>query len=453
MHRQITSAPHGHVLTNAGVWSRDGRWIVYDTRSDPAGARFDGTRIEKVHVETGEVVVLYESQRGAGCGVATYGPVNDRVVFIHGPEHPSEDWSYNAWHRDGVIVDAVKLGRAAHLDARDIVPPFTPGALRGGSHVHVFSGDGQWVSFTYEDHVLATLRPPISPEKGRGKDDPAATSASSHGQLQPPDLNQRNIGVSVPLPVQVRHAHPRNHDGTHFSVLVTKTVNQPAPGSDEIQRAFEEAWVGSNGYVKPDGARQHRAIAFQGEVVTADGQAISEVFVVDIPDDITQPGDGPLQGTSTRRPSPPRGTVQRRVTFTAGRKHSGIQGPRHWLGSSPDGARIAFLLRDDAGVAQLCTVSPNGGAITRVTRGSLPVQSAFTWSPDGRSIACVMDNRVCIVDVASGEVMSPTERTRSERPRPEACVFSPDGRSIAFVGQVDGWNQVFVCDSGGSGRG
>src|SRR4051812_10355912 len=67
--RQITRATHGHILTNTGVWSPDGEWIVYDIRSDAAGDRFDGTRIEMVHVRTGEVRVLYESTNGAHCGV------------------------------------------------------------------------------------------------------------------------------------------------------------------------------------------------------------------------------------------------------------------------------------------------------------------------------------------------------------------------------------------------
>ena len=48
--RQITHAPHGHILTNVHVWSRDGRRIVYDVRSDPAGEVFDGNRIETVDV-------------------------------------------------------------------------------------------------------------------------------------------------------------------------------------------------------------------------------------------------------------------------------------------------------------------------------------------------------------------------------------------------------------------
>ena len=179
---QITDRPTGHVLTNTNVWSPDGRWIVYDTRSDPAGDKFDGNTIEIVNVETREVREIYRSQNGAHCGVATFSPRESKVAFILGPEHPTDDWQYSAWHRQGVIVDIDKPGQAIPLDrtskplspaphpgegpgrgvlklldARDITPPFTPGALRGGTHVHVFDGAGEWVSFTYEDHVLATL--------------------------------------------------------------------------------------------------------------------------------------------------------------------------------------------------------------------------------------------------------------------------------------------------------
>lgn len=45
-------------------------------------------------------------------------------------------------------------GAVENLDAMDITPPYTAGALRGGSHVHVFSPNGQLVSFTYNDHVM-----------------------------------------------------------------------------------------------------------------------------------------------------------------------------------------------------------------------------------------------------------------------------------------------------------
>ena len=66
--RRLTTAPGGHVLTNAGVWTHDGEWIVYDVRSDAAGSLFDGTRIERVEVATGRVEILFESRHGACCG-------------------------------------------------------------------------------------------------------------------------------------------------------------------------------------------------------------------------------------------------------------------------------------------------------------------------------------------------------------------------------------------------
>ncbi len=431
--RQITDRPCGHILTNINVWSADGRWIVYDTRSDAAGEKFDGSTIEVVNVESGEVREVYRSRNGAHCGVATFSPKDNRVVFILGPEQPTEDWQYCAWHRQGMIVEVDHPYVSAPLDARDITPPFTPGALRGGSHVHVFDGIGEWVSFTYEDHVLATLD--------------ASQSSPIH------DLNQRNVGISVPKrPVYVTPTNPRNHDGTMFTVLATRTVNDPRPGTDDISRACEETWIGTHGYLRPDGTRQRHALAFQGTVVKSEGNPISEVFVVDLPNDVTQSGDHLLEGTTTTRPAPPRGAQQRRITYTADRKFPGLRGPRHWLRSSPDGSHIAFLMRDDEGIVQIWTISPNGGQPKRLTHNPFDVASTFSWSPDGRSIAYVADNSVFTTDAMSGVSARLTERTADARsPRPEACVFSPDGGQIAYVrhvprGDVE-FNQIFVVST------
>ncbi len=431
--KQITRGPGGRILTNTGVWSPDSEWIVYDTRSDPAGDKFDGDTIEMVNVVTGEVRELYQAKNGVHCGVVTFHPREKKVVFILGPENPTPDWQYAAFHRRGVIVAADKnKAIPVNLDARDLTPPFTAGALRGGSHVHVWAASGDWVSFTYEDHVLAQF-----------------TQATAEN-----DINLRNIGVSVPgRPVQVHKGHPRNRDGEYFSVLVTRTTANPKPGSDEVKRAFEEAWIGTNGYLRVDGTRQRRALAFQGEAAPAQGKAITEVFVVDLPDDLTQPGDGPLAGAETRMPFPPRGCVQRRLTFTAGRKFPGIQGPRHWLRSSPDGSRIAFLMKDDSGIVQLWTVSPGGGPAKQITQNPWSIASAFTWSPDGRCVAHVMDNSVCVTEAVSGRTHRLTPRANdAHAPRPEACVFSPDGRKIAYVRLVTEAgrtsNQIFVASLG-----
>jgi len=447
--RQVTCAAHGHMLTNSGVWSPDSRWIVYDTRSSPDGSVFDGTRIERVEVESGRIEVLYESRHGGCCGVVTASPVDDRVVFILGPEHPAADWQYGPARRQGVVVRTSRPGVIERLDARDLVPPFTAGALRGGSHVHVFSPDGRLVSFTYEDAVLDG-----PPEPG-----------GFLGDVR--EKNLRGIGVSVcGHPVRVPPTHPRNHDGTAFTVLVTRLTDEPTPGGDEISKAFEEAWVGTQGYLRPDGTRQLYALAFQGHVVVADActgerRTISEVFVCDLPDDpaaLAVAGENPLAGTPTRRPAPPRGVTQRRLTFTANRRHPGIDGPRHWLRSSPDGSRIAFLMRDDGGAVQIFTTSPNGGEPTQVTHDARGVASSFGWSPDGRRIAYAADGCVFVADVAGGTSTQLTERTTDAPPRPEACVFSPDGRRVAFMRSVAGSrtqggesaavvrNQIFVVD-------
>ena len=429
--KQITRGPGGRILTHTGVWSPDSEWIVYDTRSDASGDTFDGDSIAMVHVRTGEVRELYRARNGAHCGVATFHPRENKVVFILGPEHPAPDWQYGPFRRQGVIVTAGTNGvtsPAVNLDARDLKASFTPGALRGGTHLHVWDADGAWVSFTYEDHVLAQF----------------AQATSDH------DINLRNVGVSVPgRAVRVNQDHPRNHDGEYFTVLATRTTAHPKPGTDEIKRAFEEAWVGTNGYVRADGFRQRHALAFQGQVAGTQDETLAEVFIVDLPDDLTQAGAGPLAGTETRLPFPPKGCVQRRLTFTRQRKFPGLQGPRHWLRSSPDGSRIGFLVKDDTGIVQLWTASPKGGPPVQVSRNPWSITSAFTWSPDGRRVAHVMDNSVCVTEVASGCTHRLTACTDDvNAPRPEACVFSPDGNKLTYVRRVSeagqSANQIFV---------
>src|SRR5437870_370939 len=91
--KQITTGPRGRILTNTGVWSPDGQWIVYDTRSDAPGESFNGSTIEMVNLNTYEVREIYRSKNGAHCGVVTSHPRERQVVVMLGPEDPTESWA------------------------------------------------------------------------------------------------------------------------------------------------------------------------------------------------------------------------------------------------------------------------------------------------------------------------------------------------------------------------
>ncbi|MFH8136181.1 DUF3748 domain-containing protein [Pantoea osteomyelitidis] len=410
--KQLTFADRHHQLTNINVWTADSQWLAFDVR--PSGASFTGLTIERINVATGALEVLYQARDGAHVGVVTVSPdLPPRYVCIHGPEHPDARWHYDFHHRRGVII---QNGVAENLDACDITPPFTPGALRGGSHVHVFSPDGSRLSFTYNDHVM-------------------------HERDAREDL--RNVGVALPLyAVCPPKQHPREYDGSHFCVLVSETTRDPQPGSDAIDRAYEECWVGNRGYQKADGSWQRWAIAFIGDTRSAQGEKVPEVFIVDLPEtlaDYAKAGSAPLEGTETRLPAPPAGVRQQRLTRSRG---LALQ-PRHWLRAAPDGSAIAFLMADDNGIIQLWTVSPNGGAPQQRTQLPGSIQSAFSWHPQGGSIAFVCDNSVMVYHLSSNACRRLTERS-AQSPGVDAVVWSPDGQQIAFMREVDGWRQLFT---------
>lgn len=416
--KQLTFDDRNHQLTNINVWTADSQWLVYDLR--PSGASFTSLTVERVNCATGATEVLYQATQGAHVGVITASPdLPARYVCIHGPEHPDSHWQYDFHHRRGVII---QHGQAENLDACDITAPFTPGALRGGSHVHVFSPDGSRLSFTYNDHVM-------------------------HEWDAREDL--RNVGVAVPLhavcPVK---QHPREYDGSHFCVLVSQTSAKPIPGSDEINRAYEEGWIGNQGYRKPDGSQQRWALAFIGDTLSSQGDTLAEVFIVDLPEkmqDYAQAGDWPLEGSETRLPAPPRGVQQRRLTFSAERRYPGVVSqPRHWLRASPDGSAIAFLMKDDRGIVQLWTVSPNGGAPQQITRSASDIQSAFSWHPQGNALAFICDNSVMLCEVVSGKMQRLTARSDSA-PCGDAVVISPDGQQVAYVRDINGYRQIFTA--------
>lgn len=406
--KQITTAPRNHQLTNIHTWTPDSQWLVFDVR--PSGASFTGETIERVNIHTGTVEVVYQAKEGAHVGVVTVHPHDEKYVFIHGPETPDADWHYDFHHRRGVVTTQ---GNTTNLDAMDITAPFTPGALRGGSHVHVFSPNGENVSFTYNDHVMHER-------------DPAQ------------DL--RNVGVAVPFgPVHPPLSHPREYAGSHWCVLVSRTTPTPVPGSDEINRAYEEGWVGND------------KLAFIGDTLSLKGEKVPELFIVGLPKNEhgwKQPGETPLQGTPTRLPAPPAEVVQRRLTFTHQRGFPGLVNvPRHWVRSNPQGTVIAFLMRDDKGVVQLWLISPQGGEPQQLTHTETGIQSAFNWHPSGAALGFVLDNRLAMCDADNGDITFLTT-DHGNPPAADAIVFSPDGQYIAWMEDVAGFRQIWVTETG-----
>ncbi|KAA6440473.1 DUF3748 domain-containing protein [Dyadobacter flavalbus] len=408
---QLTNDPgYHHDLDNNDNFSPDGKWLVYDTRTDSGGIA-ESSKIEKVNVGNGEKQVLFEIKNnqawGPGVGAVSYSPKKNAIVFIHGLAGSTKENPYQQWRRTGVIIYESSPGTPVYMDARDVTFPFTPGALRGGTHRHEWSGDGQWIGFTYNDAILKAL------EDATGK-----------------KRNLRTIGVSKRIKQVIVDKNQENVSGSWFSVLVVRVVPEPVPGSDEISHAASDSWVGTNGYVRRNGKRQI-ARAFIGTVKDEHGNEVNEVFIVDIPDDITQPGiHGPLEGTADDFPMPPEGAVQRRLTFTAKFRYPGCRGI---VRSSPDGSSIAFIAKDRTGVEQVFRISPEGGEPEQLTEHGSDITGSLRWHPDGKHVSYVWNGSIILCKVGKEPF---TERilalTDSTSPAPTNTVWSPNGKTIAY---------------------
>jgi len=431
--RQLTHGPGNKDLDNNINFSPDSRYLVFDTRD--AGIENCRT-IEKVDVHTGKITVLYRAPNpvrdiGPGVGAPSFMPDGD-VIFIHGLGS-TPALRYDFARRFGAIAAGDGSGRMRPLDSRDVTPPFTPGALRGGTHKHEPDGTGRWIGFTYNDAII----------KFAGRSD------------------LRNVGVAKrgARVVVDRDPQGRNIIGESFAVLVTHAVENPKPGSDQYSRAAWNAWVGREGYRRADGTRG-RACAFIGLVrvleETSTGAKVAadygDVFIVDIPDDITHPGPlGPLEGTLATYPAPPAGVSERRLTRTAEFPDKALRGvDLQMLRCSPDGRWIAYvgkIRRNGAVEKQVFVVSPNGGTPRQVTDIVGGVTANPRWHASGRWIVCGGPrNEIIAASVADGS-FGRTVRLAPPSPHPASnLVCSPDGALVAYNRVVGGVLQIFLAD-------
>jgi hypothetical protein len=423
---QLTSDAAGHCLNTTQVFSKDDEWIVFD------GRNYDSligstSAISIVHTKTGAEKKIYQaanqSNWGPGVGAATFSPKEDKVLFIHGIRNAGKEKPYGFTRRTGIVVDINQPFQPVFFDARDISFPFTNGALRGGTHAHSWSGDGQWISFTYNDFILE--------------------QAAKHDSMIE-DL--RTVGVMVPgKNITVKDtSNLENNNGEMFSFLLVPVVSHPAPGSDEVKKAFDETWIGKNGYLKADGSRQNKAIAYQGHVVDKNGNTKTEIFVADIPDDILQTaGVEDLRGTKTTGLKTPARITHRRITFTI----NGVSNtPRHWLRTNTEGTKIAFLAKDDNDLVQLFEVSPNNvNDIPRlVTHLNFSIQGPFNFSPTGKEVAYVADNSVFVTNIENGESSRLTPRADDDNKPVGAVNWSNDGSMLAYNKYVKSGEERFL---------
>ncbi|NGM65664.1 DUF3748 domain-containing protein [Sphingobacterium sp. SGR-19] len=390
----LTTSPNGHTLHHHGVFSKDGKWIVFDGRNDDTKIGETST-IGIVHVETGEERIIYKTANqtiyGPGVGAVSFSPVEDQVIFIHGLPDANEECPYAMSRRTGMLVNIHQEGPAFSADARDVSTPYVPGSLRGGTHSHCWSPDGMMLSFTYNDELVE------------------------------PDL--RVVGVMLKSEADIIvDKGSGNSNGRYYSAIVSDVVANPVPGSDEINKAFDECWVSP----ATDGTTDHYAIAFQGNTISANGQLVTEIFVVEI-DREKILADKAAVGKEGERPKVPQGIRQRRLTYGAN-----LSDLRHWLRSSHDGKYIYALAKDEQGNNQIVRCEVNSGELTFVTDNPFSISSPFNLSKESKKITFVAENNVFVHDMKSNKYIQITQNDLNDRKVVGAPSFSPDGSFVVY---------------------
>ncbi len=421
--KQLTFSPKNHSLDNNDNFSFDDKWIVYDTRGEN-GIGGNST-IEKVCIESGIEKIIYQTENqtkyGPGVGAASFNHHENKVIFIHGLDNCNKDNPYKQWRRFGMIIDEDNSGKKIIMDSRNIRFPFTPGALRGGSHRHEWSYDGKWVGFTYNDEILQQL------EEKTGK-----------------IYNLRTIAVSkFGERVNVKQEDAENFGSDCFTAVVVKVVADPKPNSDEICHAAGDTWIGKKGYQKADGQWQ-RGRAFLGKIKTSDNKLIEEVYIVDIPEEINIVGkDGPLEGTLEKMPAPPAGCKQKRMTFTEKNPHQGVR----FVRASHDGSKLAFLAYDKNNIVQLYMMPTIGGKVSQLTNHTQSIQNSgnLRWHPNDKQIVYICNKSIYIYDFKNNQSKQISKKFEDT---PDSLVWSHDGNTIIFnmhvISDKQKYKQIFV---------
>jgi len=276
---------------------------------------------------------------------------------------------------------------------------------------------------------------------------PGTLSASSEATLpflvdrqQVPGTYLPFSGADPPFLVDILGEDAECFSGSFGAFLAASICTDARNGSDEIEAAVEECWVG----------RGNNALAFLGAARGKSGEQVNEIFVCDLPIanlwNETPARVGSLAAIeASDLLKPLAGCVQRRLTHTMNRTFPGVQGPRCWLVSSSDGKFLFAPMRDERGVAQLCRIDVRDGQIEQITDLEHPLAGQISVNPNGTHCSFICDQRICLVDVGSGRTQRLTEQ--SDHPLLGAIHFAGENRFVfnRYVGaERERWLQVFV---------
>jgi len=394
----LTSSKAGHTLHHQHVFSPDDAYIVFDGRNDETKIG-ETAEIGVVQIASSTESVLFrnanQTMYGPGVGAASFHPHRHRVVCIKGLASCSPEVPYAMSRRIGWCLDLEKPQHGFHLDARAVLAPYPPGSLRGGTHSHGWSASGELVSFTYNDAFV--------------------------------DADLRVVGVMVPSgkPILVDEV-PGNNSGEMYSAIVSEVVSQAAFGSDEIEKAFDECWLG----VK-------NTIAFQGNTRNAEGALITEIFLVDI-DVAAVLRDADAVGQVGERPKVPVGIQQRRLSRTS----KGLSNLRHWLRASADGRYVYALAKDNHERNQLIQCDALSGDFTYISAFDFSIDSPINISYKGDKLTFIAQNNVFIYRLADGQLEQLTHFAADDLSLAGVPVFSRSDKQIAFNQFVEGDGDV-----------
>ncbi|MCX6621413.1 MAG: DUF3748 domain-containing protein [Acidobacteria bacterium] len=392
--RQVSTSPVNHNLDNNDNFSRDDRFLCFDTRESVVAGNGASEHIMKLNVATGAESIIYAPKpvvldpvnAAPGVIACSYNPVTDEVIFIHGPfvSEIKQFGFYAKTNRRGAVIAASGKGPVRFMDQRDVTSEITiPGAHRGGTHRHEYSRDGRRIGFTYDDHLL-----------------------TNYG---------RTLGMLMVTPKAPKGA------SAWFAVIVPIVPTGTAKTGDLEAAAFD-SWIDARGTMR----------GFIGKVKEANGAYRESLFVADIPAniDITTSDSG----TRTRFPVPPKGITIRRLT------HQDAKGV---VRGSPDGHRIAYLARAADGTNQVFLIDAHGSD-TDSNAARRPVQATFfksgvsggfRWHPAGTSISAAGDGGIAAVCVKPGKLFGKAFALGTGG-RIEGPVWSNSGKLLAYNKRV-----------------